>query len=172
VRVPEEEKSVSRRNFLKYSIYGVGGLIFAALAAPLARYFFAPALSAPPQAQWIAVARTGDIPVGTPTRVEYEERQNDSWAVITLAKSAWIVTEDGQSFTVFDPHCTHLGCPYTWVAGGGSNEGRFECPCHGGVFAIDGTVVSGPPPRPLDRLENRVEGNSIEVRGIATKGEA
>ena len=167
VRQPAAEKSVSRRNFLKYSIYGIGGLIAAALAVPLARYFFAPALGSREEGEWITAARTDEIPVGTPTRVEYEERKNDSWIVTTHRKSAWIVTEDGQNFVLFDPHCTHLGCPYTWV----EEQGRFECPCHAGVFARDGTVISGPPPRPLDRVVSRVEGDSIMVRDAVIKGE-
>ena len=172
MRQPAEQKSVSRRNFLKYGIYSVAGLIAVALAAPLARYFFAPALGSTEDGEWIAVARTNEIPAGTPTRVEYEERRKDSWIVTTRRKSAWVVTQDGQEFVVYDPHCTHLGCPYTWVDAGGSDEGRFECPCHNGVFAIDGTVISGPPPRPLDRVVSRIEGDTIEVRDAVITGKA
>lgn len=167
-----DEQLVSRRTFLKYSVYTIGGVVAVALAAPLARYFFAPALGSEDEGEWITVAGTNEIVVGTPTRIEYEERSNDSWVVTTHRKSAWIVTQDGENFVVFDPHCTHLGCPYTWVEADGSNEGRFDCPCHGGVFAIDGTVVSGPPPRPLDRIESRVEAGSIMVRNEVIKGQA
>lgn len=169
---PTGETSVSRRNFLKYGIYGIGGLIFAALAAPLARYFFAPAFGSADQGEWLAVARTNEIPIGTPMRVEYEDRKNDGWIVTTHRKSAWIVTQDGDEFVVYDPHCPHLGCPYIWIEGDGSNEGRFNCPCHDGVFSIDGSVVSGPPPRPLDRVVSRVEAGAILVRDEVTKGEA
>jgi len=41
--------------------------------------------------------------------------------------------------------CTHLGCIVHWD----ENAGHIQCPCHAGVFAPDGGVVSGPPPRPL-----------------------
>lgn len=172
MRQPTEENSVSRRNFLKYSIYGIGGLIFAALAAPLARYFFSPALGSAEDGEWIVVARTSEIPIGEPTRVEYEERKNDGWIVTTHRKSAWVVTQDGQEFVAYDPHCPHLGCPYIWVGAEGSTEGRFECPCHNGLFAIDGTVISGPPPRPLDRVLSQVDGDVIMVKDVVTKGKA
>lgn len=165
-----EEQPVSRRTFLKYGVYTIGGVVFAALAAPLARYFFAPALGSEDEGEWIAVAGTDEIAIGTPTRVEYEERTNDSWVVTTHRKSAWIVTEDGQNFVVFDPHCTHLGCPYIWVEADGSSEGHFDCPCHGGIFSIDGAVASGPPPRPLDRVVSRIEGGSIMVRDAVVEG--
>jgi len=167
-----EKTVISRRTFLKYGVYGIGGAIFAGLAAPLLRYFFAPVGAAAEQGEWIAIARTSEIPLGTPTRVVYEERSNDAWVVTTHRKSAWVVTEDGRDFTVFDPHCTHLGCPYTWVEGDGATEGHFDCPCHGGVFGIDGSVEGGPPPRPLDRITSRVEEDSIMVRDEVTKGKA
>ncbi len=44
--------------------------------------------------------------------------------------------------------CTHLGCLYKWV----DTNFRFECPCHGSKFEIDGTYIEGPAPRDLDRF--------------------
>jgi isorenieratene synthase len=43
--------------------------------------------------------------------------------------------------------CTHKGCPVRVASDG------FHCPCHGGRFDLDGAVVGGPPPRPLDALQ-------------------
>ncbi len=43
--------------------------------------------------------------------------------------------------TTFVAHsriCTHEGCDTNVV------NNRFECPCHGSIFAIDGSVVQGP----------------------------
>jgi Rieske Fe-S protein len=34
---------------------------------------------------------------------------------------------------------------------------KFRCPCHGGVYGPDGAVVEGPPPRPLDTIEARID---------------
>lgn len=46
----------------------------------------------------------------------------------------------------FDTKCSHAGCNVRF-------EGtRFVCPCHGGVYDLDGKNVSGPPPRPLVEL--------------------
>ncbi len=43
----------------------------------------------------------------------------------------------------------------TWAARSGTfqNDERFHCPCHGSVFAADGSVVHGPAPRPLEWFE-------------------
>ena len=44
--------------------------------------------------------------------------------------------------------CTHLGCIYSWTP---VNE-RFECPCHGSKYRLDGRRIEAPAPRTLDRF--------------------
>jgi len=45
--------------------------------------------------------------------------------------------------------CTHLGCIYAWTAA----NNRFECPCHGSKYRLDGRRIESPAPRTLDRFE-------------------
>ena len=40
---------------------------------------------------------------------------------------------------------------------------RFICPCHGGVYDVQGKVVGGPPVRPLDRFYTRVVNGRVQV---------
>jgi menaquinol-cytochrome c reductase iron-sulfur subunit len=61
---------------------------------------------------------------------------------------------------IYSPVCPHLGCNYVW----NPTRGRFECPCHASVFALDGRVLSGPAPRPLDTLAFKVEDGVLFVR--------
>ena len=42
--------------------------------------------------------------------------------------------------------CTHLGCIYSWTP---AND-RFECPCHGSKYRLDGRRIEAPAPRSLD----------------------
>ena len=44
--------------------------------------------------------------------------------------------------------CTHLGCIYAWTL---AND-RFECPCHGSKYRLDGRRIEAPAPRSLDRF--------------------
>ncbi len=44
--------------------------------------------------------------------------------------------------------CTHLGCIYSWTPA----NNRFECPCHGSKYRLDGRRVESPAPRTLDRF--------------------
>lgn len=62
---------------------------------------------------------------------------------------AWLLKSgaDG-SITAFDDRCTHLGCRQKW----NTEKRRFECPCHGSVFDVDGNVTRGPASRPMPRL--------------------
>jgi Rieske Fe-S protein len=73
--------------------------------------------------------------------------------------STWLVKRASGEIVSYDPRCTHANCRYDW-----SDEGdRFKCACHDGQFALDGAVLAGPPPRPLNRWPNRVVGDTIEV---------
>ncbi len=45
--------------------------------------------------------------------------------------------------------CTHLGCIYSWTPA----NYRFECPCHGSKYRLDGRRIEAPAPRTLDRFK-------------------
>lgn len=53
--------------------------------------------------------------------------------------------------------CSHQMCHLEWRA----DDRRYFCPCHEGLFAEDGTVVYGPPKRPLRRLDFVVEDGQV-----------
>lgn len=63
------------------------------------------------------------------------------------------------NLNVLSNSCAHLGCPVRWVTREG--EGEFLCPCHGGIYNINGFYVAGPPPRGLYSFthEVREDGN-------------
>lgn len=153
-----ENKGFSRRNFLQAIIASVAGIIGVSLSGLVSGYFLSPLLRKEPM-EWTLVADIRDIPLGTPAKVVYSQRTTDGWVRQQEAKLAWVLTEDGQRFTVYEPHCTHLGCGYFWHA----DKKVFFCPCHDGVYDIQGNVLSGPPPRPLDRMENKVEQGKLYV---------
>lgn len=44
--------------------------------------------------------------------------------------------------------CTHLGCIYAWTP----SNNRFECPCHGSKYRLDGRRIESPAQRTLDRF--------------------
>ena len=54
------------------------------------------------------------------------------------------------SINVLSNSCAHLGCPVRWLVNT-EGEGEFLCPCHGGIYDINGGWVGGPPPRGMYR---------------------
>ena len=69
---------------------------------------------------------------------------------------------------VFAINCSHLGCSIALNAG----AKRFECPCHGSMFALNGNVIHGPAVAPLSHLDWK-QGDSpdiIVVKGVSLPG--
>jgi len=61
-------------------------------------------------------------------------------------------TSDGvnqEGFIALYGVCTHLGCLPKWV----DTNHRFECPCHGSKYQLDGHWIEGPAPRSFDRFK-------------------
>jgi len=158
--MPEiSETSLSRRNFMKAAIFGVGGLIGAAIGLPAIAYVVGPALK---QASdlWIRLGAISKVEPDNPTLFKTTLETQTGWISSEEEVSAYVLSENGQDYTVLSNVCTHLGCRVRWIP----DDEKFHCPCHNGVFAKDGTVVSGPPPRPLDQFENKVEDGILYIK--------
>ena len=77
----------------------------------------------------------------------------------TLGESE--IKELSTKLNVMSNACAHLGCPTRWRA----DRGQILCPCHGGIYSINGTHVGGPPPHGLWRYIFQVrEDGSIRIK--------
>jgi menaquinol-cytochrome c reductase iron-sulfur subunit len=149
---------MSRRGFLGLAIGAmgfVGGLI---ITAPLLGALIGPALRKQ-KAHWSKVARVEALSEGQPTDLTFPDEVVDAYLRETVLHSVWAVRHSLSDVAVFSPICPHLGCHYHWDA----QTEHFECPCHGSVFDIDGKVVAGPAPRPLDTLPKKIENDELWV---------
>ena len=154
-----EGKEINRRDFMKITIAGIGGVIAAAIGIPAIAYIVGPALKEK-TADWIKLGAVNKVELNTPTLFKTTVQTQTGWVSSEEEFSGYVMTENGQDFIVMSNICTHLGCRVRWIP---DKEG-FYCPCHNGVFAKDGTVVSGPPPRPLDRFEVKIEDGILYVQ--------
>ena len=157
----DDPRQAGRRRFLSRAIAVISTFIGGALAVPAIGHIVSPALK-PTENPLVPLGSVDQFEVGKPARVDFLYYKNDGWVQERNSASAWVVRKSASEFVVFDPACTHLGCPYSWSA----DQNRFICPCHGGVFDIDGAVLAGPPPRPLDRYQNSVQDAKLYIRQV------
>ncbi len=61
--------------------------------------------------------------------------------VYDLEGTPILVKRTAGGFTAYDSTCPHLGCKVLWEP----EDSRFFCPCHRGVFDVDGVATAGPP---------------------------
>ncbi|MDA8168969.1 MAG: respiratory nitrate reductase subunit gamma [Nitrospiraceae bacterium] len=154
-----EGEGISRRNFFLKAVIGtlsaVSGLI---LLVPYIKAIISPAPLK--KTEWSKVGDISSIMPQQPKAMNFEMESVEAYMHHMALRSVWVVKESGGELKVFSPICPHLGCHYRWDPG----TGHFECPCHGSVFSITGTVLGGPAPRPLDTLPFRIENNILYVK--------
>ncbi len=148
--------AVTRRRFYVGLIYGLWSVIAAALSIPAAIYLLLPPrLRKTPE--WVNAGDISKLEPRVPVEMVFRQNRVDGWKVLSEKTTAWVVKFSDSEVVAFGPQCTHLGCAYHWD----DNRGDFLCPCHTSIFGIDGEVISGPAPRPLDRYETRLESGKL-----------
>jgi menaquinol-cytochrome c reductase iron-sulfur subunit len=149
----------SRRTFLAQVIGACVAFLAALVGIPAIGAAVGPALQRE-EAEWLPVGSPDSFQQGVPKLVNITVSRRDGWIETTEVKGVWVVRQSGEQFTAYNGRCTHLGCAYSWQA----SLNQFACPCHAGVFGLDGKVLAGPPPRPLDTLSVRVDGGGLQVQ--------
>lgn len=157
-----EKNPLKRKSFLEMVTWSIGGLIGLGLGVPAVSYVVGPALQKTSEDEWIRLGSTSKVELGLPTLFKTTVQRQTGWIVTDEEISAYIYTEDGRDYIAFSNICTHLGCRVRWI----DDDQQFFCPCHNAVFNQDGEVESGPPPRPLDRFEVKIEDDQIYIQGV------
>lgn len=155
----ENQHKVSRRQFLNYTLTGVGGFMAAGFTLPLVRFALDPALKKGTESEMVAVTQVSQLSAD-PQRFDFKIDQVDAWYESEVSRSAWIYVEDG-NIIALSPVCTHLGCTVDWDPEE-SGQNRFFCPCHGGIFEKDGeNVKRTPPTEPLYVYDHEVRDGTL-----------
>lgn len=153
--------SLTRRSFLGV-LLGFGTVVVgAALSVPLIRFVLHPLFTKTTDIGWSDVGSIDEFASLTaPVKKLIRVQQLDAWRKIVSEKAIYVLPMKDRLPRILSPICPHLGCSIPW------NEAKqeFICPCHGAVFAKDGSELSGPAPRAMDELESKVENGMLKVR--------
>jgi menaquinol-cytochrome c reductase iron-sulfur subunit len=148
---------VGRRRFLSRMSIALSAAAAAVVGIPVVGFLLAPLFRRSPQ-QWRPVGAVESFKMDETVSVAFEDASPLSWSGVTARTAAWL-RRDADGFTAFSVNCTHLGCPVQWMP----DARLFLCPCHGGVYNVDGSVAAGPPPKPLPTYPVRVRNGQVEI---------
>ena len=127
----------------------LGGGVTASLASflyPVVRFMNPPAQSEAAVNEVVA-AKVGDL------------KPNSGKIVKFGSRPALLVRTGESEWKAFTGVCTHLNCNVQY------HEQRHQiwCACHNGFYDLNGKVVAGPPPRPLDEYVVHVRGEDVVI---------
>ena len=150
--IPDPSLARGRRRTLILFINATVALIGGGLSVLLGAFALGPKARAS-ERRWIRAGTTSDLKPDEPVARVLSVSRVDGWYRSRERETVFLVWDGDQTIRALSATCTHLGCQVAWVA----KDKKFRCPCHGGVFGADGAVLEGPPPRPLDAIEARID---------------
>ncbi len=150
--------SQARRRALKLFVNSSIAVIGGTLGSLLGVFALKPGTAAS-RARWIRAGSTADLTPNVPAPHVLSVSRTDGWYRERAPQTVFLVWDGENEVHALSATCTHLGCQVRWE----TDTKRFRCPCHGGVYDAQGHVVSGPPPRPLERIEARLDSKSDAV---------
>jgi cytochrome b6-f complex iron-sulfur subunit len=145
---PVAPAEFDRRRFLD-ALLTVGFVSTAAAIAYPVGLFLVPPASGEAATESVVASKAGAL-------------KPNSAAIFKFGSKPGIVvrTLDGE-IRAFSAVCTHLDCTVQFK----SDTTQLWCACHNGTYDLGGNVVSGPPPRGLEKftVNLRGEGDDAEI---------
>ena len=152
---------IDRRTLLK-SWQALAATVTAFSAIPAALFFSLGGLrkagAAAPD-EWIDLGPAAAIADGSWKARALRREVEDRWKRTVVDESVYL-RRRGDAIDAVSAICTHTGCLVQRISNG------FACPCHKSDFDDEGKPTRGPAPRPLDRLETKIEGDRLKLRFV------
>ena len=136
----------SRRDWLSALVRGGFTASVISFLYPVVRFILPPEI-AESAADEVTATKTSELPPNSGKIFKFGSRPG-----IVIRTSAG----DLRAFTAV---CTHLSCTVQYRA----DMQMIWCACHNGMYDLNGKVVSGPPPRPLEEYTVHVRSDEIVV---------
>ncbi len=152
-------KHINRRDFVKMMTAAIAGVIGVVMGLPAIGYLISPALRKQGDDAWIPLGPLEDIPIDIPTPFRFNRSNVNGWEKTITSHGVFAIREGATNVRVLSNVCTHLGCLVSWHP----DIQEYVSPCHNGHFDIVGNVTFGPPPRPLDEYQTKVEAGILYI---------
>lgn len=92
--------------------------------------------------------------------IPLSEIEVNSSKKVRFAGGTYIVVRTENGVFALSAVCTHLGCLVNWEA----DAREIVCPCHAARFDLNGNVIGGPAPKPLQKIKATIVNGNIEIK--------
>jgi cytochrome b6-f complex iron-sulfur subunit len=135
-----------RRNLLRWLLGGGFTASIISFLYPAIKFMNPPA---------VPEASTNEVAAG---KVQ-DLRPNAGKIVKFGNRPALLVRVSETEWRAFSAVCTHLNCTVQYQ----DSTHQIWCACHNGFYDLNGKVVSGPPPKPLEQYTVHVRGDDLVI---------
>lgn len=135
-----------RRGFVRWLLGSGFAISLGSFIYPVIRFLNPPPVSEAAVNEAVA----GNVRDLTPNSGKIVRFGNSPVLLIRVSQTEW---------RALSAVCTHLGCIVQYQP----ERTRIWCACHNGVYNLQGQVVSGPPPRPLEPYTVHIRGDEVVV---------
>ncbi len=149
---------MDRRTLLRRGFQAMGAIVAGAVGVPALILGLGPMWQERRRELWVPLGALEDYGIGEVSKALVVLPEGAAQRPVA-ERGVFVWRPEPEQLVVFSRNCTDLSCPITWDLG----SNWFYCPCHGGIFAVDGTPQAGPPSRPLFRYALRVREGTLEI---------
>jgi len=142
------DQDQSRRRWLTYLLGTSLGASLVSFLYPVLRYVVPPVSSEPSLSEIELDVKATDI------------LPNSGRIVPFSGKPVILFRTAAGELKALTATCTHLACTVQFRG----DRSDIWCACHNGVYDANGTNISGPPPKPLTKLDVAVRGDKVVIR--------
>ncbi len=134
----------SRRGIVQWLLGGGLAASLASFLYPVLRFLNPPA---------VAEASVHEVTAG-----KVQDFKLNTGKIVKFGTTpALLIRSADNEWRAFSAICTHLNCTVQFQ----ESSRQIWCACHNGLYDLNGKVVSGPPPRPLEEFEVHLRGDEV-----------
>jgi cytochrome b6-f complex iron-sulfur subunit len=135
-----------RRTMIQMILGGGFAASFAAVVYPALRFVNPPA---------VPEAAIHEVTAG-----RIQDFKPDSGKIVRFGNRPALLVRVGENdWRAFSAICTHLNCTVQYR----DANRQIWCACHNGIFDLNGKVVGGPAPAPLEQFAVNLRGDEIVI---------